>query len=175
MIPLTYELNGVKISGYTAKPLKCRPKRNFQFFFVNGRYVKAYTCVSALEEAYQNSIMEGKFPACVLLITLPPTLVDINVHPTKLEAKFADEKAMYHAVYWAAKNALYQKQETPAVTLSVEEKLPLERTVTPAKAPVVMREAAVKRVEPSPFAWRGTNVNEQKKVHLNFSIDATSG
>ena len=106
MIPVTYELNGVKISGYTAKPLKCRPKRNFQFFFVNGRYVKAYTCVSALEEAYQNSIMEGKFPACVLLLEVSPNMLDVNVHPAKIEVRFTDNRLIYDAVFFAVKNAV---------------------------------------------------------------------
>ena len=84
-------------------------------FFVNGRYIKSALLSRATEEAYKNELMVGKFPACVLNITLPPENVDINIHPTKLEAKFAEEKHIYHCVYWAVKNALYQSNFVPQV------------------------------------------------------------
>ncbi len=106
MIPVSYELNGVKIEGFTVKPLLGRPKRNFQYFFVNGRYVKTYVCTAALEEAYRNSIMEGKFPACVLLMEISPSMLDVNVHPAKIEVRFADERVIRDGVFFAVKNAL---------------------------------------------------------------------
>ena len=106
MLPINYELNGVRISGFTVKPIYGRAKRNFQYFFVNGRYVRTYACVSALEEAYQNSIMEGKFPACVLLLEISPNMLDVNVHPAKIEVRFTDERLIRDAVYFSVKNAI---------------------------------------------------------------------
>lgn len=106
MIPVKYELNGVKINGFTVKPLLGRPKRNFQYFFVNGRYVKSFTCTLSLEEAYQNSIMEGKFPACVLLLEISPSMLDVNVHPAKIEIRFTDDRVIHDGIYFSVKNAL---------------------------------------------------------------------
>lgn len=74
-----------------------------QFFFVNGRLVKSGTASAALSEAYKNSIMVGKFPYCVLNITTAPGLVDVNVHPAKTEVRFANERTVFSAIYYAAK------------------------------------------------------------------------
>jgi DNA mismatch repair protein MutL len=106
LIPVKYKLNGVKISGFTVKPILGRPKRNFQYFFVNGRYVKTYTCTLALEEAYRNSIMEGKFPACVLLIEISPGMLDVNVHPAKIEVRFTDDRVVHDGIFFSVKNAI---------------------------------------------------------------------
>lgn len=106
MIPVDYELNGVRIKGFTVKPVLGRAKRSFQFFFVNGRYVKAYTCTSALEEAYRNCMMEGKFPACVLLINISPAMLDVNVHPAKTEVRFTDDRVIHDGIYFSVKNAI---------------------------------------------------------------------
>lgn len=118
MIPIKYELNGVKIKGFTVKPLKGRAKRNFQYFFVNGRYVKTYTCVAALEEAYQNSIMEGKFPACVLLLEISPNMLDVNVHPAKIEIRFTDDRLIRDAVYFSVKNAILSDSEPTEIKIN---------------------------------------------------------
>lgn len=106
LIPVSYSLNGINIEGFTTKPLLSRSNRSMQNFFINNRYVKSVTCMVALEEAYKNNIMTGKFPACVLNISLNPNLVDVNVHPAKTEIRFSDEKLIYDAVYFAIKNAL---------------------------------------------------------------------
>lgn len=106
VIPVDYALNGVKVRGYVTKPLMSKANRAFQNFFVNYRYVKSVTCMVALEEAYRNEIMTGKFPGCVLLINIDPANVDVNVHPAKIEIRFSDEKPVYDAVYFAVKNAL---------------------------------------------------------------------
>lgn len=111
LIPVKYKLNGVKIKGFTVKPLKGRPKRNFQYFFVNGRYVKSYTCSYALEEAYQNSIMEGKFPACVLLMDISPVMLDVNVHPAKIEVRFNDDRLIHDSIFFSVKTALNSNSE----------------------------------------------------------------
>ena len=112
-----YSFESVKISGLVSKPTKSRPNRNMQFFFVNGRLVKSGTASAALSEAYKNSIMVGKFPYCVLNITTAPGLVDVNVHPAKIEVRFANERTVFSAVYYAAKNALEHRDEAPKVTI----------------------------------------------------------
>ncbi len=106
LIPVNYELNNVKITGFTSKPIYGRPKRSFQYFFVNGRYVKTYVCTSALEEAYRNCIMEGKFPACVILAEISPSMLDVNVHPAKIEVRFTDERVVRDGIYFSVKNAI---------------------------------------------------------------------
>ncbi len=108
LIPCNYELEGVKVSGFVSKPFNARPNRMMQYFFLNDRFIKTRTGMVALEEAYKNSIMVGKFPACVLKIQLTPGAVDVNVHPAKTEVRFANEKIIFNAVYYSVKSALQQ-------------------------------------------------------------------
>lgn len=106
LIPAEYEADGVSVCGYVSKPSSSRPNRNMQFFFLNNRLIKTGTGSAALSEGYRNSVMVGKFPSCVLNIKIDPSFVDVNVHPSKTEVRFSDEKAIFNAVYYACKNAL---------------------------------------------------------------------
>lgn len=106
MIPAAYACDGVTVEGLICKPIAARPNRSMQFFFLNGRFIKTGTGSAALSEAYRHAIMAGKFPSCVLNITVPNFLVDVNVHPAKIEVRFANEKTIFNAVYYAVKNAL---------------------------------------------------------------------
>ncbi len=106
MIPVDYSENGITVKGYVVKPLYSKSNRAFQNFFINGRYVKSVTCCVSLEEAYRNLVMVGKYPACVLMLDVPPVAVDVNVHPAKAEVRFSDEKIVFNSVYFAVKNAL---------------------------------------------------------------------
>ncbi len=106
LLPVAFEKNGVKVEGFISKALNARAKRGMQYFFLNGRTVKNITMTVALEEAYKGSIMVGKFPACVLMVNISPSVVDVNVHPTKTEVRFSDERIIYDAVYFACKTAL---------------------------------------------------------------------
>ncbi len=108
LIPVEYELNSVSVSGYISKPVHSRPNRNMQNFFINGRYVKSRTAMAAIEEAYKGSIMVGKFPSCVLNISLPYEMIDVNVHPAKIEVRFVNERLVFDAVYHAVKSSLLQ-------------------------------------------------------------------
>lgn len=119
MIPVEYELNGIGIDGFTVKPLFGRPNRTMQHFFINGRYVKSQTCTYSLEHAYRNSIMEGKFPSCVLRMTIPPSIMDVNVHPAKIEVRFTDEKIIADSIYFAVKNAILL--DTAPVEITVKQ------------------------------------------------------
>lgn len=108
LMPVEYELNSVSVSGYISKPVHSRPNRNMQNFFINGRYVKSRTAMAAIEEAYKGSIMVGKFPSCVLNISLPYEMIDVNVHPAKIEVRFVSERPVFDAVYHAVKSSLLQ-------------------------------------------------------------------
>lgn len=118
LVPADYELDGVKVSGYVCKPINSRPTRAMQIFFLNGRYIKSRACAASLENAYKNQIMVGKFPACVLNITVAPNAVDVNVHPTKTEVRFSDERKIYSAVYYAVKSALDAYDSAPEIDVT---------------------------------------------------------
>jgi len=106
MIEVNYSQDGIKVSGYCVKPLYSKANRTFQNFFVNNRYIKSQVCTTAVEEAYRGLIMTGKFPACVLKLEIPPDIVDVNVHPAKIEVRFSDDKPVYSCLYFAIKSAL---------------------------------------------------------------------
>lgn len=114
-IAVDYEAEGIHVTGLVGKGNISRPKRNYQSFFVNKRYITSKTLIAALEGAYKNQIMIGKFPMAVLNIDINPSLIDINVHPTKLEVKFSDEKSVFNAVYYGTKNALYAIPNVPKI------------------------------------------------------------
>ena len=106
LIPVEYQLDAIKVYGYISKPEHSRPNRNMQNFFINGRYIKTRTAMVALEEAFKDSIMVGKFPSCVLNINLPCEIIDVNVHPSKLEVRFINERPVFDAIYHAVKSSL---------------------------------------------------------------------
>ena len=101
-----YQQNGIKINGYISVPHACRANRQMQYFFINRRSVRNATCMAALEEGYRNSVMVGKFPACVLNIEIAPSEVDVNVSPSKTEVRFSNDKMIFEAVYLAVKNGI---------------------------------------------------------------------
>lgn len=117
MIPVSYELNGMKIKGFVSKPFYARGSGSMQLFFANNRYIKSKTASAALNEAYKNSIMVGKYPACVLFIEMIPELLDVNVHPAKTEVRFSNEKSIFDLVYYAAKNAITRDASRPQAQL----------------------------------------------------------
>ena len=105
LIPVGHEQDGISVKGYVIKPLYAKNNRSFQNFFVNGRYVKSKSCSVALESAYENLLMTGKFPACVIMLDMPADSLDVNIHPSKAEVRFAEEKKVIDAIYFAVKNA----------------------------------------------------------------------
>lgn len=106
LLPVEYAQNGIQVSGLVIKPLYARNNRTYQNFFVNSRYVRSRACSVALESAYENLLMTGKYPACVLFLSMTPDALDVNIHPAKAEVRFSDEKQIINAVYFAVKNAL---------------------------------------------------------------------
>lgn len=114
-IPET-ERNGMKVYGYIVKPHAGRSNRSMQHFFVNGRYVKSRLMQAALEEAYRNAMITGKYPSGAVFLELPLAAVDVNVHPAKTEVKFSQEKSVFEAVYVACKNAIAANDNMPRLT-----------------------------------------------------------
>ena len=108
---------GYTVRGFVSKPTESRPSRSLQTFFVNNRPVKSKLLISALEEAYRNQIMVGKFPACVLHLSIPANAVDVNVHPAKTEVKFLSEKAAFDCVHYGVLAALNKTPDRPQVQL----------------------------------------------------------
>ena len=115
MIPVDSAWEGYSLTGYISRPTDSRPSRNMQTFFVNDRPVKSRLLIAALEEAYRNQIMVGKFPACVLHLKLPANVVDVNVHPAKTEVKFLSEKAVFDCIHYGVLGALNKATDRPQV------------------------------------------------------------
>lgn len=120
LMPLDYSLNGVKVTGYISKPQNSRPNRNMQNFFINGRFVKSRTAMAAVEEACKGSVMVGKFPSCVIHITISCEAVDVNVHPAKIEVRFINERPVFDAVYHSVKTALMKEDTAKEISLEPE-------------------------------------------------------
>ena len=106
LLPVKGGGDGAAVAGFITRPLQGRGSRGMQVFFVNGRFIKSQLLTAALEEGYRNQIMKGRFPGCVLAVTLPVTAVDVNVHPAKTAVKFAQEQAVFNAVYHTVLDAL---------------------------------------------------------------------
>ncbi len=115
LLEVDYELDGIKVSGYVCKPVCSRPSRAMQYFFLNNRNIKSRSIMASMENAYKNTIMVGKFPSCVLNVYVRPETVDVNVHPSKTEVRFSDERKVSTAVYYAVKGAISDFDSAPQV------------------------------------------------------------
>ena len=133
LVPLESKWENYTLSGFVSKPTDARPSRALQTFFVNGRPVKSRIMIAALEEAYRNQIMTGKFPACVLHLTLPASAMDVNVHPAKTEVKFLNEKAVFDCIHYGVLGALNKTPDRPQVQF--------QKPATPAPAPTTAKPA----------------------------------
>ena len=146
LFPVDYEYHGVRIHGFIAKPEFSRPNRNMQNFFVNNRYIRSRTMMAAVEEGFRGFCPTGKFPACVLFCDIDLRLVDVNVHPAKLEIKFSDERRVFDSIYFGVKNALSQAvrftgfTEETEVFPTIEKKEPETAVQNNIKAEVAKEE-----------------------------------
>ncbi len=120
MLPARGSGPEVQVEGFVCPPANARGNRRAQFFFVNGRYVRSALLQAALEQAYRNRLFTGRFPSCVLFVSLRHSAVDVNVHPAKTEVRFLQEKAVFDAVYRTVLAALDGEREAPAITLPGE-------------------------------------------------------
>ena len=115
VLEVNAEREGVKVSGFITSPATPRANRNFQNFFINGRYIKTKTGMAAIEQAYTSYIPPEKFPGCVIYIDIAPNTVDVNVHPGKLEVKFSNERPVFDSIYHAVRSALAENTERPEI------------------------------------------------------------
>ena len=130
MLPCKRKDEELSVEGFISRPTCCRGNRSGQHFFVNGRYVKSRTMSAALEQAYQNQKMVGKFPGCVLRVACKLNAVDVNVHPAKTEVKFTSERKLFDAVYYTVKETLEAEQGHPQAELKPKAP-PKQDQVTP--------------------------------------------
>lgn len=115
VIGVDFEDDNVKVTGFIGNSQISRNTRAYQTIFINGRNIVSKVISAALSEGYKNSIMVGKFPFAVINVEINPAFVDVNVHPTKMEVRFSDDKKIFEAVYWATKNALEKKRIVPQI------------------------------------------------------------
>lgn len=106
LLKVNYESGDIKVNGLICSPKNMRSNRNMQHFFINSRYVRSKTCINAIEEAFKETTMVGKFPACVLNIDVDYSTVDVNVHPAKIEVRFTNERNVFDVIYFAVKSTL---------------------------------------------------------------------
>ena len=132
MVKVESRWNDYTLTGYVSKPTDARPSRALQTFFVNNRPVRSRLLVAALEEAYRNQIMVGKFPACVLHLTLPANAVDVNVHPAKTEVKFLKDKSVFDCVHYGVLGALNKTPDRPQVQFKPQASAPIAAPAAPA-------------------------------------------
>ena len=140
LIPVDYALGGVHVTGFISRPENARPNRNMQNFFINHRFVICKTAMAAIGEACKGSVMVGKFPSCVLNLDMSFNAVDVNVHPTKLEVRFVNERPVFDAVYHAVKTALMNGERRKEAHLTPEPAKPVKRVNPFELAQKVFRE-----------------------------------
>jgi len=149
MVKVESRWENYSLTGFVSKPTDARPSRALQTFFVNNRPVKSKLLISALEEAYRNQIMVGKFPACVLHLNLPAASVDVNVHPAKTEVKFLSEKAVFDCVHYGVLGALNKQTDRPQVQFKQNTTIltppPAKSVPTPTPAPAPAKAAPQKK------------------------------
>ncbi|WP_297778242.1 DNA mismatch repair endonuclease MutL [Blautia sp.] len=122
LVPIQFEAPGIEISGFIGKPVIARGNRNFENYYINGRYVKSKLLMKAIEEAYKPYMMQHKYPFVCLHYTIDGEAIDVNVHPTKMEVRFQNQSAVYNATYDAIQEALAGKELIPEVELEKKEK-----------------------------------------------------
>ena len=132
LLPCEGEADGARVHGFISSPAAGRGSRAQQYFFCNGRWIRSAALQAALEQAYRNTLLVGRFPACVLYVELSCAAVDVNVHPAKTEVKFTHERAVFDAVYYGARAAL-EAEKAPVTTLAKAAARPAPaRTYAPA-------------------------------------------
>ena len=118
MLRCAGENNGIHVTGFVSSPAYGKGNRSAQFFFCNGRFIKSQLLQAAVEQAYKNTLLTGRYPACALYIELGYGSVDVNVHPAKTEVKFSEERKVFDAVHYAVLSALAGERQTAEIKLS---------------------------------------------------------
>jgi len=159
------ESAGISVRGFIGKPVVSRGNRNYENYFINGRYIKSSVVSKAIEEAYRSYMMQHKYPFTALHISMDTAMIDVNVHPTKLEVRFSDSEAVYYAVYHAVRDALAGKNMIPQVGFGKDEKsTPVELLKKEAKPEQfetvrLARETHAKQVDVRPAGMVGNSAS----------------
>ena len=174
MVKVESRWENYSLTGYVSRPTDARPSRALQTFFVNNRPVKSKLLISALEEAYRNQIMVGKFPACVLHLNVPAASVDVNVHPAKTEVKFLSEKAVFDCVHYGVLGALNKQTDRPQVQFKPNTTVITPPPAAPAKPaqPVIPSASAARAAAPKKENFFRTMNTEEYKTFSAALKDA---
>lgn len=173
LIEVDGEADGIRVSGFVGRSDNVKKNRNLMNVFINGRYVKSLTAQAAIERAYTSYIAPEAFPCCVLFIEINPTLVDVNVHPAKLEVKFADERTVFEIVYYTIKNALEKHEYRPEMELSRQK---AEKNYVGAFVPIGAdtKGEQIKMSVLSQTTQPARSYNEPKNVGASYSAPSYS-
>lgn len=120
LVPVQQEKDGIRIEGYLGKPIQVRSNRNYEIYFINGRFIRSTVVARAVEEGYKEYLMQHKFPFCVLHLTMDTSRVDVNVHPTKMDVRFTDAAGFSMLLCSVVRDALKAREMIPAAGLSPE-------------------------------------------------------
>lgn len=123
LVPIQFEKDGIRIDGFLGKPILVRSNRNFEIYYINGRFIKSNVIARAIEEGYKEYLMQHKFPLCVLHIKMDPERVDVNVHPTKMDVRFSDGIVVCNLIADAVRNVLKNREMIPNATLDNEKEV----------------------------------------------------
>lgn len=143
LLPISFESGELSIEGFISSPSVVRGNRNFENYFINGRYIKNHVISKALEDAYAPYIMQHMYPFCVLNINLPANLIDVNIHPAKMEMRFDGSVNIYEAVYEAVFKALKKKELIPEMVIDVP-KITEDPVPVPARKPEIFETERIK-------------------------------
>ena len=135
LLPVRAQLTGLKVSGFIGKPILARGNRNYQHYFINGRYVRSSMISKAIEDAYQGRLMQHKYPFTVLYLEIEPDRIDVNVHPTKMELRFDNNEQVYKDVYEAVTAAFAGKELIPEMKMDTADELKTESKTERAPEP----------------------------------------
>lgn len=176
--------NGVKVHGYIGRSDNVRKNRNLENVFINGRYVKCLTAMAAIEKAYTSYIAPEAFPVCVLFIEINPALVDVNVHPAKLEVKFANEQPIFETVYYTVKRAIEDHEYRPEISLAKKSErnpigafVPIGQNTKGEQISILNTPAYVKPAEQKPVAnleQKPATSNDQKPALISDTVRVNS-
>lgn len=165
LVPIQFEQDGVRIDGFLGKPVLVRSNRNFEIYYINGRFIKSNVVAKAIEEGYKEYLMQHKFPLCVLHIEMEPQNVDVNVHPTKMDVRFSNPLAFCNMLSEAVRNALKNREMIPDATLGDEK--------TEQKAEALAVKEAQKIHTPEPFEKKRENqyrVMEEARYQASMPV-----
>lgn len=162
LIPLQSDYENIKVRGFISKPHKARGNRALQYFFINGRFVRSPLLLSALEGAYKNSILKGRYPAAVIYLDIKLSQIDVNVHPQKTEVRFSNEKEVFDAVYYSVLTALSRPESSP---LAADESSLISAESARQEAPALSRISPKPSKSPAKFEPRAVQSEANKELY----------